>query len=351
MILCWLAAAFFCVVAWNVLRWPKVASAAHARGTVAILIPARDEEERLPACLESLLGQNVAEVLVYDDHSQDSTPLIIDSFARRDTRFRRISPAPLPSGWCGKNFACSELAAQASSDWMLFLDADVRLTPGAASRIVGEAERRSVTLLSCWPGFDIRGFWEGALMPMLNFLVFTLFPAPLAALRNDPALGLAHGACILTRRDTYNRLGGHALVRAEIFEDTRLAREWRSRGERSCCIDGQHQVRVRMYSSFTTIWRGFEKNFFPAFQRKRNFWWLLALHGAVFLLPFLLGDYVTFALVLGARAMLAARFRQPWWSVALHSVGELILISLGMSSWWKCRSGQGVVWKRRVVGA
>lgn len=351
MIVCGIALLLFCVVAWNVLRWPRVGAAPAAHGSIAILIPARDEENTLPGCLKSLVRQDVAEILVYDDHSEDSTAAVIDGFALRDARVRRIAPAPLPAGWCGKNFACAQLAAHASAEWLLFLDADVRLAPGAAARIAGEAERQSVTLLSCWPGFGMHGFWESVLMPMLNFVVFTLFPAPLAAARGDASLGLAHGACILARRDVYTRLGGHAMVRAEIFEDTRLAREWRAKGERSACLDGQDAVHVRMYSGFTTIWRGFEKNFYPAFQRKRNFWLFLALHWGVFLLPFLLSDYVTMALVLGMRAMLAARFRHPWWSVVLHPAGELVLIALGFSSWWKCRSGQGMVWKRRVVGA
>jgi glycosyltransferase involved in cell wall biosynthesis len=357
----WSAPTLFGVVAWNVLRWRKVGNAPTvrpgnvrpkgARGSIAILIPARDEEDRLPACLQSLMGQDVAEILVYDDHSEDSTAAVIDRFARRDARFRRLAPAPLPSGWCGKTFACAQMAAQATSDWLLFLDADVRLAPGAAARIAAEAESASVTLLSCWPGFDIRGFWEAVLMPMLNFVVFTLFPAPLAAERGDASLGIAHGACILARRDVYTRLGGHAMVRGEIFEDTLLARAWRAGGERSLMLDGQHVVRVRMYSGYSTIWRGFEKNFYPAFRKKRNFWLFLAMHAGVFLLPFLMMDYSTMALVLGARTLLAVRFRQAWWSVALHPLGEAVVIALGFSSWWKCRSGQGVAWKRRVVGA
>jgi glycosyltransferase involved in cell wall biosynthesis len=344
------AAVFFCIVAVNVLAWRKLGRGVAPEGSISILIPARNEEFRLPGCLESLLSQTACEILVYDDHSEDRTAGVIDGFALRDARIRRLEPAPLPEGWCGKNFACSQLAAHAAGDWMLFLDADVRVAPGAAARIAAEAERRSLTMLSCWPRFAMSGFWENTLMPMLNFLVFCLFPAPLAYFFGHPSLGLAHGACILTRRDVYRRLGGHSLVRREIFEDTRLAQLWRTHGERSLCLDGQDLVEVRMYSGFSEIWQGFQKNFAPAFRHRINFWLFLILHFSVFLLPFLLGNLFAIALVLSARALLAARFRgQKWWSVLLHPLGESVLIALALTSWWKCRSGQGALWKGRVV--
>lgn len=343
------AAAAFGIAAINVLWWRRVRIASGLSGEIAILIPARDEETRLPACLESVLPQSASAILVYDDHSTDGTSSVIEDYARRDPRVRRIAPVALPAGWCGKTFACAQLAAQATTKWLLFIDADVELAPGAAARIAAEAERRSVSLLSCWPGFVMRGFWERTLMPMLNFLVFSIFPEPLASMMNSPSLGLAHGACILARRDVYERLGGHSLVHDQVFEDTRLAQRWRARGERSLCLDGQDLVRLRMYAGFGEIWRGFQKNFYPAFRHQTNFWLFMALHGAIFLVPFMRGDWYTSGFVLAARMMLAARFSQPVWSVALHPLGETVLILLGLNSWWKCQSGRGVQWKGRVL--
>ncbi|HYP02854.1 MAG TPA: glycosyltransferase, partial [Pyrinomonadaceae bacterium] len=234
-----------------------------------------------------------------------------------------------------------------------------------AARIVAEAARREVTLLSCWPALDARGFWESALMPMLNFVVFTLYPAPLALKRRaDASLGIAHGACLLAHGETYARVGGHAAVRAELFEDVRLAQAWRKRGEASLCLDGQGTVSVRMYRSFAEIWGGFQKNFYPAFRRASSFWVFMATHLTLFLLPFILAPFalpsragavlLLHALcVLAMRAVLTLRFGHSWWSVLLHPLGEAILLALGLSSWWRCRrSGRGVVWKgRRYHGA
>lgn len=311
---------------------------------LAILIPARNEEANLGSCLEAALLQPALEILVYNDHSTDGTAAVIAAFSERDSRVRGISPNPLPTGWYGKTFACAQLAANAHSTWMIFLDADARLSPGAASSMVAEAVRRRLTFLSCWPRFETETFWEAVLMPLLNWVVFSIFPGPMSLFRKDRSLALAHGACIMVRRDVYEKLGGHASVANQIFEDTRLAQLWRERGERGLGLDGQYLVRVRMYGSLEEIWLGFQKNFYLAFRREYNFWIFLTLHFAVFLLPFFLLDWRTACLVLAARALLLLRFRQAVWSLPFHPFAELFLIALGLASRF---GGKHVAWKGR----
>ncbi len=361
------ALATLCVAVWNALAWPRVGEASDVESRtgarVSILIPARDEERNIAGCLDAALAQGevVGEVLVYDDHSRDETARIVGEYARRDSRVRLVAPAPLPAGWCGKTFACARLAEEARADWLLFLDADARLSVGAAALIVREAESRGVTMLSCWPRLETRGFWEGALMPLLNFVVFTLYPAPLALRRADASLGLAHGSCVLARRDDYELVGGHTIVRGELFEDVRLAQAWRAAGRPSLCLDGRAVVTVRMYSSLAEIWRGFQKNFFPAFRSARSFRAFMALHLFVFLAPFALlplavktngGVFLSAAAacVLATRFALVLRFRQPLWSPLVHPLGEAVLLALGVSSWLRCRTGRGVEWKGRSYG-
>ncbi|HVG17892.1 MAG TPA: glycosyltransferase family 2 protein, partial [Blastocatellia bacterium] len=303
-------------------------------------------------------GETVSEILVYDDHSADATPRIIGEYRGHDARVRLVTPAQLPQGWCGKNFACAQLAKEANGEWLLFLDADARLAPMAVTSMVEEATARDLTLLSGWPALSLKSFWEGALMPMLNFVVFTLFPAPLSLARNDESLGLAHGACILVDRSSYYAVGGHAAVRDEIFEDQRLAHLWRAKGMRGLCLDGRDVVSVRMYSSFGEIWGGFQKNFFPAFRRESSFWGFILLHLLIFLAPIVAIPFTrawavmaAAACVLAARAVLAVRFRHPPWSVLLHPAAEVILIAIGLSSWWRVKSGRGVAWKGRQYHA
>jgi chlorobactene glucosyltransferase len=349
------------VALWNVVAWPKIKPSFLTRAhAVSVLIPARNEESNIAACLDSVLnqGETVSEILVYDDHSDDATPRIIHEYRGRDARVRPVAPSALPRGWCGKNFACAQLAKEATGDWLLFLDADARLARAAVTSMVEEAIARDLTMLSGWPALSLASFWERALMPMLNFVVFTLFPAPLSLVRDDESLGLVHGACILVDRSSYYAIGGHSAVRDEIFEDQRLARLWRAKGMRGLCLDGQGIVSVRMYRSLGEIWAGFQKNFFPAFRHEASFWGFILLHLLVLLAPLVALAFTRRWLVmaaaacaLAARALLAIRFRHPLWGVLLHPAAEVILIAIGLSSWWRVKSGRGVLWKGRLYHA
>lgn len=353
---------FLLVAAANAWWWPAVSRQVSTRKrAVSILIPARNEEKNLGDCLDAAIrqGEIVAEILIYNDHSTDGTSAIIEKYARRNQRIRCVTSLPLSPGWCGKNFACAQLAQAATGEWILFLDADARLTENAIARMLLEMETRNLTFLSCWPGLAMKSPAERLLMPLLNFAVFSIYPAPLAVMRNDPSLGLAHGACMLFYRKTYEEFGGHAVVRDQLFEDTRLAQLWRTSGHNGLGLDGQDVVRVRMYSSFAEIWQGFQKNFFPAFKHNFSYWAFLLTHFVLFLLPFLLlmlvitGHLSSLSVIAAAlivwlmRLVLALRFRHSLLSVLLHPFGECVLILIGLVSWWKCRSGRGVVWKDR----
>ena len=350
------------VVLWNVLAWPTVTAGADREEVISILIPARNEERNLGHSLSSMSKQGavIKEILIYDDHSTDLTPAIIELYAGRDKRIRLVAPVALPPAWGGKNFACAQLASAAQGEWLLFLDADTRLSELAAARMLSEARQRELTLLSSWPALDLNSFWEQTLLPMLNFLVFTLYPAPLSLRIANPSLGLAHGACLLVHRDTYFAVGGHAAVHDAITEDIRLAQLWRERGERGLCLDGTGTVSVRMYRTIGEIWSGFQKNFFPGFRSLSTFWAFVAMHCVVFLLPFVVLPVLIFRGSLSAwavspsvfcvllmRLLLALRFKQTLWPILLHPVAEAFLILLALSSWWRCRGGKGVEWKGR----
>jgi glycosyltransferase involved in cell wall biosynthesis len=356
-----LVGATLALVIWNVTAWPRVRRSTRSAPVVSVLIPARNEALNIAACLDAALagGSSIIEVIVYDDRSADATADIVRAYTRGDARLRLVTGDEPPRGWCGKNHACARLAAEARGEWLLFLDADARLHPGAADRVLAEAVAREATMVSAWPGLELGSFWERALMPMLNVVTFSLFPAPLSFRRSDPSLGLVHGACVLAERAAYDRMGGHTAVKGEIFEDQRLAQLWRSRGERNVCLDGQNTVTVRMYRGFTEIWRGFQKNFYPAFRHEASFWGFLLLHAAIFVLPFVLALAAPSAVTVSAaagtlavRVLLAWRFRHPLWSVLLHPVADAVLFAIAFASWWRCRSGQGVEWKgRRYLAA
>ncbi len=345
----------------NCLFWSKVRhTEASFTGLVSVLIPVRNEEENLENCLNSvfLQGKVVKEIIVYDDHSTDRTAAILSELSAQIPNLYGIPVKSLPAGWCGKNFACAQLGEAATGDWLLFLDADARLAPNAINRIFNEATIREVTFLSCWPHFEMLSLAEKLLMPMLNFVVFSLFPGFLSLRKEsefstNPGLGLAHGACLFFEKKGYIDFGGHERVKDQIFEDTRIAQLWRFDQRKGICLDGQEVVSVRMYKTFGEIWAGFQKNFYPAFKKDSSFWLFILFHFSVFLLPFFLLITISYKwgmsvfLIYMCRLALAFRFKHSFISILFHPLSQIFLLILGLSSYFQCKSGRGVQWKGR----
>src|SRR3989304_5012529 len=90
---------------------------------VSVMVPARDEEDNIRACLESLQKQDYPnyEVLVLDDNSTDNTAAVVRGIAAGDSRIRLLTGEPLPGDWAGKPFACYQLAREARGGWLPFL--------------------------------------------------------------------------------------------------------------------------------------------------------------------------------------------------------------------------------------
>ncbi len=351
----------------NLVGWRRIKSSHDAgSGQVSVLIPARNEELTLADCVESVVQQGdvIAEILIYNDRSTDRTEDVVVGLVDAHQRLvRQVETRPLKTGWVGKPHACAQLAEEASAKWMLFLDADARLEPGAVGRLLHAADSTEATFVSAWPVLEMKSFAERLLMPLLNFVVFTLFPAPISRSQSGASLGLAHGACILAERETYRATGGHELVKDRLFEDTAFARSWRGHGENSQVVDGSGIVRVRMYEDFSGIWNGFTKNYFPAFKRTTSFFLFQAYMAITYLvLPVLAlvavslsGVAPWIAAIAGAvfvpRLLIALRFGHPLWSVLLHPVAVLLMLALGFNSWWASTRGDGVAWKGRVYNA
>ncbi len=188
------------------------ATTVSGKPAVSVIVPARNEESCLGACLESLAGQSgiTFEIIVVDDASTDRTRAIAESFPS----VRVIDAGLPPSGWTGKNNAVAAGAKVARGDWLLFTDADTVHKPNSLARAIIEANQRCVALLSYSPEQEVHGFWEKAVMPVD-------FCGPAATYRpsqvSDPgsAAAAANGQYILISRQAYEAVGGHGAVQRQ----------------------------------------------------------------------------------------------------------------------------------------
>jgi hypothetical protein len=333
---------------------------------VSVLIPARNEEESIVACVESALASRGVdlEVIVLDDHSEDATGRLVADVAARDPRLRLVTAPPLPAGWCGKQHACAVLAREARHDLLAFLDADVRFEPEGLARMLAFRETSGADLVSGIPR-QVTGTWaERLVLPLIHFVLLGFLPIRRMRASRSPAYGAGCGQLFLCRRPAYEQAGGHAAIRATLHDGIKLPRVFRAAGLQTDLCDATAVAWCRMYHGAGEVWRGLAKNATeglaaPALLVPAS---LLLLGGQV--LPFvLLGcgallPPAAVALCLAAcaaayapRLVAAARFRQSLVSALLHPLGILFLTAIQWYAAARALFGASPTWKGRSYAA
>jgi glycosyltransferase involved in cell wall biosynthesis len=225
--------------------------------SVSVIVPARDEEACLGACLQSLVTQTGVsfEVIVVDDASTDRTREIALSFPL----VRIVDAGPLPEGWTGKNNAMAAGARQARGEWLLFTDADTVHLPGSLARSLAEARQHGAALLSYSPEQEVDGIWEKAVMPVIFAELATTY-SPSRVSDPGSSAAAANGQYLLISRRAYDAVGGHAAIAGSLLEDVALARKVKASGQKIFFRYGGDAVRTRMYRSFAKLREGWTKN-------------------------------------------------------------------------------------------
>lgn len=223
----------------NLGRVPKLTGSGDGsnRTTVSVIVPARNEASVLGKTLESLLAQEgvAMELIVVDDHSTDGTERIVSRYLRSGVVY--VLPPRTPEGWMGKTWACHVGYLNSRGDWLVFLDADVRLKDRRLlQNALDAASSEGLDALSLIPRLSTRTLASKVMLPALLMLMYLLAPPSKS---NDPRERLAFffGAFIAVRREAYESVGGHAAVRGELLDDKALGELLKSKGRRTALLD------------------------------------------------------------------------------------------------------------------
>jgi GT2 family glycosyltransferase len=350
--------------------------------TLTVVIPAYNEAGNIAACVSAVLASDPPcdrwNLMVVDDDSSDETPQLARDAAAASgappERFTLLKAGPRPIGahWVGKNWACSCAAERLRSDWVLFLDADVRLSPGTLRRALLQAERDQADLLSLAPRLSCSCLAEWMVQPIMASLLGLGFPIEAA---NDPSsdVAFAAGPFMLFRREAYEQIGGHRSLASEVVEDLALARRIKAAGCRLRYLLGLDALELQMYDDLPALWEGWSKNWFLGLDSSvgkalaaaavvvlmfSGPWLLL---GASLLLMLLWPEQQDGCLALLALASLGVglqlqlrlwtqrEFQVPlrhWW---LMGVGGLLVGGIGPSSVLRSLTGRGWTWKGRSL--
>ena len=315
---------------------------------VSVLLPLRDEADRVTPCLEALLRQDLDELLVLDDGSSDGTADVVRRVCAGDQRVRVLSGAALPAGWLGKPHACQQLADAATGDVLVFVDADVVLAPGALQATVACLDDSGLDLVSPYPRQEAPGATR-LVQPLLQWSWLTFLPLRLAEGSPRPSLSAANGQLLAVRRTVYDRAGGHAAVRAEVVEDVALLQAVKRAGGTGGVVDGTALAACRMYDSGRELADGYAKSLHTLSPAVPALLSVLYLLPAVAALRGSRAGLAAYAAGVAGRAVTSRRTGSPVLPDALlHPVSVAALVGLWGRSRLLARRG-GLSWKGRAL--
>ena len=308
----------FAVVLLNVFsRHQLPAVQEHGNDLVSVLIPARNEASTIANLLSDLCTQSYGalEILVYDDDSTDPTAAIVQSYMAANDNVKLLKGKGLPTSWLGKNHACHHLAKQARGQYLLFIDADVRLSPGAIENAVAFLKTNNLDLLSLFPVQSLPTTGERLVVPLMNWILLMFLPLVLIRKSKRPSLSAANGQFMFFQATAYHRHQFHERLKASPVEDIHIIRMMKSLGLAVDTRLSGGQVHCRMYTGYREALNGFVKNVAAFFGGNKLLMIVFALLSTFGFLPFVLARswflllvYLFLALVI--RVLVAVQSRQ-----------------------------------------
>lgn len=234
--------------------------------TLSVVIPARNEKQRLEEALRTVLGQEypgILEVVLVDDRSGDGTGETMERLAAGNDRVVVVRVEELPEGWLGKNHAIHAGTRRARGEWLLFTDADVRFAPDAFRRAVAHAEARGLDHLTMRPGLVLPGYWLESFVAFF-YAAFLVHRGYYKANLPSSRTGVGIGAFNLIRRHAYEKVGGYEAFSNRPDDDLTLGNRVKGVGLRQELALGHGLLEVEWYSSLAELLQGVEKNTFAA---------------------------------------------------------------------------------------
>jgi chlorobactene glucosyltransferase len=235
---------------------------------ITVMIPARNEEEKIGGCVSSLLNQNYPDfqVIVLNDHSTDRTGEILSSLALGDNRLKVINGTPLPPNWLGKHWACHQLSQEADGELLMFTDADTVHTPDTLRCAAASMEGEQADMISIMPHHILVTWSEQLIMPIFALGAFAQVPL-LKQLRPAKRATLSSsGKLMMFRRQAYDNIGGFQAIKQIVLDDLEFPQRIYDRGLRYRLLDGTNNVSCRMYHNFKELHTGLTKNSFASYD-------------------------------------------------------------------------------------
>ncbi len=223
-------------------------------GKISIVIPMRNERFNIEQLLNDLLSQQLPphEIICVDDMSDDDTVSVVSKYHN----VTLLQVEQKQKGWNAKAWACQVGARNASGDFLLFLDADVRLGP-TALKLLYDCHIQEQCTITVQPFHNVRHLYERC---SLFFNLVQLAGNGSCSAIPSKAAGL-FGPVIFIDRNLYNEIGGHSCVNDSVVDDLKLGQHLDASQEHFVVKTGGDIISFRMYpDGMKSLAQGWIKN-------------------------------------------------------------------------------------------
>lgn len=244
----------------------KFENASKTNPKVSIILPARNEEEFIGKCLDSLVNQDYEnyEIIAIDDSSEDKTGEIISEYAKKYPKIIPVSARPKPDGWMGKNWACMEGYKKTTGELLLFTDADTKHAKNVITLAVSHLNSFGLDALSAIPKMLTFDFWTSITLPMISTFLHTRFSA-LNVNNPEKKTGYFFGSFFILKKTTYQEVGTHEGVKQEIIEDGALGKKVKDAGYKMKMVRGEHLIEAIWARDKGTLWNALKRLMVPLY--------------------------------------------------------------------------------------
>jgi glycosyltransferase involved in cell wall biosynthesis len=323
--------------------------------SVAVLLPVRNEATNIVDLVTSLKGQTgISNLKFYflDDNSEDETLELLKREIAGNERFSVSSGQPLPEDWLGKPWALEQLRSKAKADYIVNIDADVRLVPRAICAAINLLIDQKLDFVSPYPKQIAKSFGERMIQPLLQWSWLSTVPLRIAEKSGRTSLAVANGQFFAVRESSLAAVAGYSASKSAVLDDMELARTLLRNGFKGCVADGSNIATCHMYNSWAEVKAGYGKSLWAAFGSRLGSFVAISflfLTGILPLLGVIAGftagfyalEFVIISRIIAARIS-GGRFLDTF----LHPISTLMLIYLIIYSW----SARGKVqWKGRTL--
>lgn len=236
---------------------------------VSILVAARNEEDSVAQCLQSLMELDYPkekyEILVGNDQSTDTTGSILDDWKSKSDNIKIYNIDDQLGSAKGKANVLAHLAQHARGEYFFITDADCTVNPKWIRALLGAYNNRVGIVLGIT---DVKSVWQG-----MDWL-FALGMIKALHDLNNPVVAMGNNMFI--SRKAYEAIGGYESIPFSVTEDLELFKQVKKKGyDTRHVVSEESTVLTNATSGLMNLLR----------QRKRWLSGAVQLHpGIVFLL-------------------------------------------------------------------